>query len=255
MRSLESVRARAARFCTERDWSQFHTPTNLALALHGEVGEVLEIVQWKGSQALTEAERIHMGEELSDVLIYTTRLCDRCSIDLSTCVQEFMKGASHIANVRTVGGNGWDESVSFELITNALTLEETNARFFCMKLAQQAGSLSALFSSHMECGVELEGWSDDEISDVGFTLASIVVLLATIAKCVGLDLADSLAKKMDKNEAKYPVEKSRGSSAKYTVYMSPKRQNGVLGTLLVGSLSLAVGILLGRRLHAQKFLF
>ena len=252
MRSLEAVRVRAARFCNDRDWAQFHTPTNLALALHGEVGEVLEIVQWKGS--LDENERVHMGEELSDVLIYTTRLCDRCSINLSNCVQEFMKGANHITNVRSSPGSGWDESISFELIANALTLEETNARFFCMKLAQQAGSLSALFSSHMECGVELEGWSDDEISDVGFTLASIVVLLATIAKCVGIDLADSISKKMDKNEAKYPISQSKGSSAKYTAYIKTK-PNGVLGALLVGTLSLAVGVLLGRKLHTQKFLF
>ena len=63
----------------------------------GEVGEVCEILQWKGElepgvPELTEEERVHLGEELSDVLIYLIRLAgcclledslvDRCYIDL-----------------------------------------------------------------------------------------------------------------------------------------------------------------------------
>ena len=34
-----------AEFARERDWEQFHTPKNLAMALAGEVGEVLELFQ------------------------------------------------------------------------------------------------------------------------------------------------------------------------------------------------------------------
>lgn len=63
----------------------------------GEVGEVCEILQWKetvspGTPELSEEERVHLGEELSDVLIYLIRLSgiihylywclDRCGIDL-----------------------------------------------------------------------------------------------------------------------------------------------------------------------------
>lgn len=45
----------------------------------GEVGEVSEILQWKGEvnpgvPELSESEKIHLGEELSDVLIYLVRL-------------------------------------------------------------------------------------------------------------------------------------------------------------------------------------
>ena len=45
----------------------------------GEVGEVCEIMQWKGEMEpgvteLTEDEKVHLGEELSDVLIYLIRL-------------------------------------------------------------------------------------------------------------------------------------------------------------------------------------
>ena len=45
----------------------------------GEVVEVCEILQWKetvspGTPELSEEERVHLGEELSDVLIYLIRL-------------------------------------------------------------------------------------------------------------------------------------------------------------------------------------
>lgn len=45
----------------------------------GEVGEVCEILQWKGEvkpgvPELSEEEKVHLGEELSDVLIYLIRL-------------------------------------------------------------------------------------------------------------------------------------------------------------------------------------
>jgi NTP pyrophosphatase (non-canonical NTP hydrolase) len=43
---LEYLRARLDAFATERDWDQFHNPKNLAMALAGEVGELLEHFQW-----------------------------------------------------------------------------------------------------------------------------------------------------------------------------------------------------------------
>ena len=48
--------------------------------------------QWKGEVPVglgdwTDAEREHLGEELSDVLIYLVRLSERCHIDLPTAAQ------------------------------------------------------------------------------------------------------------------------------------------------------------------------
>lgn len=56
-----------------------------------EVGEVAECFQWKGEvkEGLpdwTPEERTHLGEELSDVLVYLVRLADRCEIDLPSAV-------------------------------------------------------------------------------------------------------------------------------------------------------------------------
>ena len=44
--TLEEIAARLAEFARERDWDQFHSPKNLAMALAGEVGELLEHFQW-----------------------------------------------------------------------------------------------------------------------------------------------------------------------------------------------------------------
>lgn len=53
----------------------------------GEVGELSEIFQWKGEVPKglpdwKEEEKVHLGEELSDVLLYLVRLSDMCGIDL-----------------------------------------------------------------------------------------------------------------------------------------------------------------------------
>ncbi|PNY17917.1 dCTP pyrophosphatase, partial [Trifolium pratense] len=53
----------------------------------GEVGELSEIFQWKGEVQRgipdwKEEEKIHLGEELSDVLLYLVRLSDICGVDL-----------------------------------------------------------------------------------------------------------------------------------------------------------------------------
>ncbi|KAJ8476367.1 hypothetical protein OPV22_020094 [Ensete ventricosum] len=85
--TLESLRRKMADFARERDWDQFHSPRNLLLALVGEVGELSEIFQWKGEVPRglpdwEEEEKQHLGEELSDVLLYLVRLSDICGVDL-----------------------------------------------------------------------------------------------------------------------------------------------------------------------------
>ena len=93
---LEDLRSEMSAFAKERDWEQFHSPRNLALALVGEVGELCEIFQWKGEvkpgcPSFSKRDRIHLGEELADVLLYLIRLSDRCGIDLSTATLRKIK--------------------------------------------------------------------------------------------------------------------------------------------------------------------
>ena len=73
-------------FARERDWEQFHTPKNLAMALAGEVGELVEIFQWltpEQAAAVMDGDRADdVHDELADVAIYLLRLADVLDVDL-----------------------------------------------------------------------------------------------------------------------------------------------------------------------------
>jgi NTP pyrophosphatase (non-canonical NTP hydrolase) len=82
-------------FADERDWRQYHSPKNLAMALTGEVGELVELFQW-----LTEAQSHEVGrdprtaravrDELADVMIYVARLAAMLGVDLDEAVRTKM---------------------------------------------------------------------------------------------------------------------------------------------------------------------
>jgi NTP pyrophosphatase (non-canonical NTP hydrolase) len=83
--SLDELAARLAEFARERDWDQFHAPKNLAMALAGEVGELLEHFQWLSEQQsanLAPEVRDAVALEMADVLLYLVRLADKLGIDL-----------------------------------------------------------------------------------------------------------------------------------------------------------------------------
>lgn len=72
-------------FMQERDWTQFHSPKNLVLALTGELGELAEHFQWltgEESLQLGDAKRVAVAEELADIQIYLLLLCNRLGIDI-----------------------------------------------------------------------------------------------------------------------------------------------------------------------------
>ena len=83
---LETLRVRLTEFAMERDWDQFHNPKNLAMALAGEAGELLEHFQWltfDQASHLPAATRAEVAMECADVLLFLLRLCDKLDIDLA----------------------------------------------------------------------------------------------------------------------------------------------------------------------------
>ncbi|MGZ8155578.1 MAG: nucleotide pyrophosphohydrolase [Burkholderiales bacterium] len=88
--SLQDLSAKLAAFAAERDWDQFHNPKNLAMALAGEVGELLEHFQWltfDQAASLTPAVRDEVALEAADVLLFLLRLCDKLGIDLAAAAE------------------------------------------------------------------------------------------------------------------------------------------------------------------------
>ena len=83
--SLDLLREDLRRFAAERDWDQFHTPSNLAAALSVEAAELQEHFLWAspGEQSdFISAKRDKLEEEIGDVLLYLIRLADKAGIDL-----------------------------------------------------------------------------------------------------------------------------------------------------------------------------
>jgi NTP pyrophosphatase (non-canonical NTP hydrolase) len=74
-------------FTEARDWQQFHTPKNLAMALAGEVGELLAEFQWltpdESARVMSDADAgARVAAEIGDVMIYLSRLADVLGVDL-----------------------------------------------------------------------------------------------------------------------------------------------------------------------------
>ena len=81
-------------FAQKRDWDQFHSPKNLAMALSVEASEIVEHFQWltqAQSNNLDPVKLAAVKEEIADVMIYLTRLADRLGIDPVQAAEEKMR--------------------------------------------------------------------------------------------------------------------------------------------------------------------
>ena len=68
---------RIRRFTEDRDWDQFHSPSNLAKSIVIEAGELLECFQWSDDAYDLQ----HVKEELPDVIVYCQNLLDKLDLD------------------------------------------------------------------------------------------------------------------------------------------------------------------------------
>jgi len=91
--SLTKLTSKLKDFAVRRDWEQFHSPKNLAMALSGEAGELLEHFQWlteQQSQQIEANKKQEVAYEMADILIYLLRLSERLDIDLVAAAYEKM---------------------------------------------------------------------------------------------------------------------------------------------------------------------
>jgi dCTP diphosphatase len=82
---VASLQTALRRFASDRDWDQFHSPKNLAIALSCEAAELLEVFQWMSedaSRTLSPDQIARAREEMADVFLYLIRLADRLNVDL-----------------------------------------------------------------------------------------------------------------------------------------------------------------------------
>ncbi|MDT0413709.1 MULTISPECIES: nucleotide pyrophosphohydrolase [Streptomyces] len=91
--TIGSLQQSLASFAAERDWEQFHTPKNLAMALTGECGELVEIFQWltpdESTTVMDDPVRAaRVREEMADVFAYLLRMADVLELDLERALAD-----------------------------------------------------------------------------------------------------------------------------------------------------------------------
>ncbi len=91
IRNLTELRDALRAFAAARDWRQYHTPKNLAMALIVEAAELVEHFQWstaEQSMALEPAKAAEVRDEVADVLIYLVEIADVLDIDLIAAARD-----------------------------------------------------------------------------------------------------------------------------------------------------------------------
>ena len=75
---LERLKKDLRVFARKRGWGRYHTPKNLAMAM-------------AQSRKLTLKQKVHVGEEIADVLIYLTKIADACGVDMMAAARDKMR--------------------------------------------------------------------------------------------------------------------------------------------------------------------
>lgn len=185
---------------------------------------------------MTPEEVVHLGEEIADVFIYSTRLCDICRIDLSRAVQNTIdKIGPNVPSFSVRYAKhaiGWHQYSLDDFLrdTRAFKTKFRSQRQICFALQSEVGKVCDYFSRRpeSESGPGLPVWPEKAVNHMTAHIASMCILLACLAQFHDISLSQCISDKFIKNSLKYPVEESRGSSAKYTNY-NKKSASGTTG--------------------------
>lgn len=91
----QTLEAALEDFANARNWRPHHSPKNLAMALTGEVGELVEIFQWRSEEESWQVAQLpetaeHVRQELADVALYLVRLASVLGVDLNAAIADKM---------------------------------------------------------------------------------------------------------------------------------------------------------------------
>ena len=100
----------ARRFRDARDWSQFHTPKNLAAAIAIEAAELQERFLWKTDKEIAQdlkdgPKREAVVEEVADVFLFALLLADRLKIDVGQAIADKLAANEQKYPVALARGN------------------------------------------------------------------------------------------------------------------------------------------------------
>ena len=88
---INNIQNQLQNFASERDWEQFHTPKNIAMALSVECSELVEIFQWLNPEESKLPDKMQLeliNNEVADIAMYLLRFCDLLDLNLENAIQE-----------------------------------------------------------------------------------------------------------------------------------------------------------------------
>jgi NTP pyrophosphatase (non-canonical NTP hydrolase) len=88
---INNIQNQLQNFASERDWEQFHTPKNIAMALSVECSELVEIFQWLNPEESKLPDKMQLeliNNEVADIAMYLRRFCDLLDLNLENAIQE-----------------------------------------------------------------------------------------------------------------------------------------------------------------------
>jgi dCTP diphosphatase len=91
MRDFDEIKDYLREFAEKREWTQFHSPKNLAMALSVEVAELLEHFQWlteEQSKNIPPEKLQPIADEIADVQLYLIRLADQLNVNILQAIAE-----------------------------------------------------------------------------------------------------------------------------------------------------------------------
>ncbi|MFW6055875.1 MAG: nucleotide pyrophosphohydrolase [Chloroflexota bacterium] len=91
-----------------------------------------------------------------------------------------------------------------------------NSKDIALAINVEAGELLELFEWVREHEIPALLNNPDKRRRLGEELADIMILCLNLASAVGLDVADTMCKKLEMNRRKYPVHLVKGDYRKYT---------------------------------------
>lgn len=83
---MDKVKVMVRKFREDREWSQFHTPENLAKAINIEAGELLEHFLWNNN-----FDKDKVSDELADVMVYCLHMADSLGVEIEDIILNKMK--------------------------------------------------------------------------------------------------------------------------------------------------------------------
>jgi NTP pyrophosphatase (non-canonical NTP hydrolase) len=189
-----------------------------------------------------EKKIVHIGEEISDVVLYTTRLADLCGINLARAATIALDHpqcdpaalAEMASALSCVEFQTWDDisidgyqRVTKSYMGHCRSVVDNSPRTLLYYIQACVGKVCSRFWRYTEDESTggLGRWRPEDKAAVALSLGRLMLSACMLCNEVGISLSEVVADKYAKNVKKYPKELAKGSSDKYTVYMNAKSSN------------------------------